>query len=52
MIFLSLSEKNQLDPALLKPIPKLDLSDVKTNWGEKACNELEKPNVESLTLCS
>ena len=39
--FSEFEREQQLEPALLKPIPKPDLSDVKANWGEKACNELE-----------
>ena len=44
--FSEFEREQQLDPALLKPIPKPDLSDVKDNWGEKACEELESLMLE------
>ena len=33
--FSEFEREQQLEPALLKPIPKPDLSDVKANWGKK-----------------
>ena len=39
--FSEFEREQQLDQALLKPIPKPDFSDVKANWGEKAGKVLE-----------
>ena len=44
--FSEFEREQQLDQALLKPIPKPDLSDVKVNWGESACKELENLMLE------
>ena len=40
--FSQFEREQQLNEALLKPIPKPDLSDVKVNWADKACKELEE----------
>ena len=44
--FSEFEREQQLDQALLKPIPKPDLSDVKSQLGESACKELENLMLE------